>query len=95
MAVLITFMFGIGAILPLVGFFRLARRTYKDKIAAEAKAEERGFDEMTYEDFESPAASITHAPAQAWRQLHWDVGLVGGGVFLSGIASILSIWSLS
>ena len=88
----ITAIYGLSGLLPLVGFLRLLRKTLRWKEETKKLADDRGTDGLTWGDLGSDRMKITAAPNEAWNQLRWDVGLVGGGVVLAAIASIWSVW---
>lgn len=82
---LLTVLYVLGAVLPIVGFARLLWRTNKGLQAAREVADRIGSRSgRSYPDFVAPHE-------QKRRDLWFDIALVGSGLVLSAVASI---WSL-
>lgn len=90
----ITIGFGAAGILPLVAFLRLARRNRLELAELDAKVAARGTAAGTIGDFNTFWSDIRR-PAKSYRRdLTWDVVLVGGGVTIGAITSIVATWTL-
>lgn len=93
MRVVLSLLYLLSAVLPLIGLLRLhkvASREGADIVKANSDDSETlrmgGFDELLKSLF---AATVARP-----REVKVDFWLVGGGVVLGGLASILALWLL-
>lgn len=84
-------LFALGGILPLIGFWRIARLISKQEQEVLEKIAERGHSNATYGDVQAQYSDIRKPVDDSKKQLFWDVVLVGIGVAINTIASILSV----
>jgi hypothetical protein len=84
-------MFGLSAILPLIGFLRLLWRSSRALSEVNMLIKERGHSAVTLDDFGKANSDISTKPKEERKNLIWDVVFVGTGLALGALASI---WSL-
>jgi hypothetical protein len=85
-------MFGLAAALPIVGFGRLLWRAQAALDRANRLADERGFAGPNYGE---AVAANPAQPSQIREQRNavvWDISLVGSGLILGAVASIVSLY---
>lgn len=93
----IRFLILVGGILPLIGLVRVAVRARRNRPQAEripaTVAVEEGRQTGLYPIYPYNRAAVMadEAPLLEWKNIKWDLGLVGGGIVSGTIGGLLSL----
>ncbi|TFD58064.1 hypothetical protein E3T43_07405 [Cryobacterium sp. Hh7] len=87
----LSLLFVIAAVLPVLAFARLLRRSNRALAKTLLLVESRGSVVGTIADHDKVWSDITVAPRENRTAVRWDISLVGIGLLAGAIASI---WSL-
>lgn len=91
MQLLLTVLYLVSAALPIVGIARLYRKV---KPTVESIRQEGEFEGITLGTFGKLAQVQYESTLERPAELRIDLWLVGGGVAIGALASILAVWCL-
>ncbi|WP_416443468.1 hypothetical protein AB3K78_11825 [Leucobacter sp. HNU] len=93
MKLVLTLLYVLSAVLPLIGLVRLFRKARGERDSA-LKANYGQSSGVTFNAVGPLLESLLAATVRRPQEVKSDLGLVGGGIVLGGVASVLGVWFL-